>query len=157
MRLVFCQLNKRIARLHEFCPCYPTMMRTYQFDLSLFLLLVTPEINSLKGSEVSLLLLNVLPLYPIIAIIIMSFLYMYCICRYHKIGVLVLWVHDVTDIALEFTKCNVYFKNRGGKFYKFHDILSTMGFLCFAICWLVSQHTLLTINESFFYSGGSYN
>jgi len=59
------------------------------------------------------------------------------ITEYHKIGVLVIWLHDVTDIALESTKCNVYFKNRGGQFYKFHDIYATVGFIVFAICWYV--------------------
>lgn len=55
--------------------------------------------------------------------------------RYHKIGMLVLFVHDITDIFLEFTKCNVYMKNRGGKYYAIHDYISTIGFLVFAAAW----------------------
>ena len=37
--------------------------------------------------------------------------------RYHNVGILVVFLHDVTDVILEFTKCNVYAKNRNGKFY----------------------------------------
>ena len=57
------------------------------------------------------------------------------ITRYHKIGILVLFVHDVADICLEFTKCNVYMKNRGGKYYPSHDHIATVGFLIFAVIW----------------------
>lgn len=57
------------------------------------------------------------------------------VCRYHKIGLLVLFVHDVTDVCLEFTKVNVYFKNRGGKYYLVHEILSNIGFVAFAGAW----------------------
>ena len=55
--------------------------------------------------------------------------------RYHKIGLLVLFLHDIADICLEFTKCNVYLKNRGGKVHQLNDHLSTIGFLCFASTW----------------------
>ncbi|CAH1789089.1 unnamed protein product, partial [Owenia fusiformis] len=57
--------------------------------------------------------------------------------RFHKIGVLVLFVHDITDICLEFTKCNVYLKTRGGKIHKLNDHLTTIGFLFFAGTWYV--------------------
>jgi sphingoid base N-stearoyltransferase len=55
--------------------------------------------------------------------------------RYHKIGLLVLFVHDVTDILLEFTKINVYLKNRNKKFYALHDHVSTIGFATFSFAW----------------------
>lgn len=55
--------------------------------------------------------------------------------RYHKSGIMILFVHDITDIILEFTKCNVYLKNRGGKYYALNDHLSTLGFLGFATGW----------------------
>lgn len=70
---------------------------------------------------------NSLTVYYIYSVFISS--------RYHKIGVLVIFVHDVTDILLEFTKCNVYLKNRGGKFYPFHEHLSNIGFATFAFAW----------------------
>jgi len=55
--------------------------------------------------------------------------------RYHKIGIMVLFVHDATDILLEFTKCNVYLKNRGGKYYAYHDHIANIGFVAFTIAW----------------------
>lgn len=57
--------------------------------------------------------------------------------RYHKIGILVIFVHDVTDILLEFTKCNVYLKNRNGKFYSFHDMIANIGFVTFTLAWFL--------------------
>lgn len=55
--------------------------------------------------------------------------------RYHKIGILVVFVHDVTDILLEFTKCNVYLKNRNKKYYPFHEYVANFGFVSFAFAW----------------------
>jgi ceramide synthetase len=57
--------------------------------------------------------------------------------RYHKIGILVVFVHDVTDILLEFTKCNVYLKNRNKKYYPFHEYVANIGFATFAVAWYV--------------------
>lgn len=57
--------------------------------------------------------------------------------RYHKIGLMVLFVHDVTDILLEFTKCNVHLKNRSKKFYPLHEKISNYGFAAFTIAWFV--------------------
>lgn len=54
---------------------------------------------------------------------------------YHKIGLMVLFVHDATDILLEFTKCNVYLKNRGGKYYSYHDHIANIGFVVFTFAW----------------------
>ena len=51
------------------------------------------------------------------------------------IGILALFVHDVCDIFLEFTKINVYLKTRGGKYRPIHEKLSTIGFLGFATVW----------------------
>ena len=50
---------------------------------------------------------------------------------------LVIFVHDVTDILLEFTKCNVYLKNRNGKFYAFHEQISNIGFATFTLAWFL--------------------
>ncbi|RMX59973.1 hypothetical protein pdam_00001078, partial [Pocillopora damicornis] len=49
--------------------------------------------------------------------------------RYHSIGLLVLFVHDPTDIILEFTKLCVAFKSRGGKYHLLPDVISVVGFL----------------------------
>lgn len=57
--------------------------------------------------------------------------------RYHKVGLMVLFVHDITDILLEFTKCNVYLKNRNGKFYSIHETISNWCFAAFAFAWFL--------------------
>ncbi|KAL9985152.1 hypothetical protein ACROYT_G007522 [Oculina patagonica] len=55
--------------------------------------------------------------------------------RYYRIGVLVLFLHDVNDVILEFTKLCVAFKSRGRKYHVIPDMLSIMGFLSFASLW----------------------
>lgn len=58
--------------------------------------------------------------------------------RYHNVGILVLFLHDINDIQLEFTKLNVYLKSRGGGYYLLNDVLSNMGSVSFSITWSVS-------------------
>lgn len=55
--------------------------------------------------------------------------------RYHNVGILVLFLHDINDIQLEFTKLNVYLKSRGGGYYLLNDVLSNMGSVSFSITW----------------------
>lgn len=55
--------------------------------------------------------------------------------RYHNVGILVLFLHDVNDIQLEFTKLNVYFKHRGGVYHRLNDIISNIGCLTFSVSW----------------------
>jgi ceramide synthetase len=52
---------------------------------------------------------------------------------------MVIFVHDITDIFLEFAKCNIYLKNRNGKFYIFHERLATLGFALFTCSWYMSN------------------
>jgi len=47
------------------------------------------------------------------------------------------FLHDVTDILLEFTKCHVYVKKRNGKFYAYNEHISNIGFVGFTITWFV--------------------
>lgn len=55
--------------------------------------------------------------------------------RYYKIGVVVLFLHDVSDVVLECTKLCLAAKSRGGKYRIIPDILSIVGFLSFASLW----------------------
>ncbi|KAG9266937.1 ceramide synthase 1 [Astyanax mexicanus] len=75
---------------------------------------------------------KVMVLHHIITLALITFSYAF---RYHNIGVLVLFLHDINDIQLEFTKLNVYFKTRGGSYYLINDILSNMGSVSFSITW----------------------
>ncbi|KAG7487957.1 hypothetical protein MATL_G00029060 [Megalops atlanticus] len=74
----------------------------------------------------------VMVVHHIITLALITFSYAF---RYHNIGVLVLFLHDINDIQLEFTKLNVYFKTRGGSYYMVNDILSNMGSVSFSITW----------------------
>lgn len=58
--------------------------------------------------------------------------------RYHNVGILVLFLHDINDIQLEFSKLNIYLKSRGGGYYLLNDVLSNMGSVSFSITWSVS-------------------
>ncbi|KAM9111859.1 ceramide synthase 1 [Pangshura tecta] len=55
--------------------------------------------------------------------------------RFHNVGILVLFLHDINDVQLEFTKLNVYFKHRGGIYHWLNDIISDLGCLTFSISW----------------------
>ncbi|XP_063146918.1 ceramide synthase 1 isoform X2 [Candoia aspera] len=65
-----------------------------------------------------------------LALIIFSYVF-----RYHKIGILVLFLHDFSDIQLEFTKLNVYFKYRGGIYHRLNDTFSNAGCVSFSVSW----------------------
>lgn len=55
--------------------------------------------------------------------------------RYHRLGALVLFFHDINDILLEYTKCNVYLRKRNGRFYRYHERLTEIGFGSFLFTW----------------------
>ncbi|EFB19132.1 hypothetical protein PANDA_000567, partial [Ailuropoda melanoleuca] len=54
---------------------------------------------------------------------------------YHNVGILVLFLHDVSDVQLEFTKLNVYFKSRGGSHHRLHALAADLGCLSFSLSW----------------------
>ncbi|KXJ13604.1 ceramide synthase 1 [Exaiptasia diaphana] len=54
--------------------------------------------------------------------------------RYHNIGVIVLYLHDIADVFLEFTKICVCFKSRSED-CRIADRLVNFGFLMFAFVW----------------------
>ncbi|XP_029987979.1 ceramide synthase 1 [Sphaeramia orbicularis] len=74
----------------------------------------------------------VMVVHHIITLALISFSYAF---RYHNVGILVLFLHDINDIQLEFTKLNIYLKSRGGGYYLLNDILSNMGSVSFSITW----------------------
>uniref|UniRef100_A0A671E3S0 Ceramide synthase 1 n=1 Tax=Rhinolophus ferrumequinum TaxID=59479 RepID=A0A671E3S0_RHIFE len=55
--------------------------------------------------------------------------------RYHNVGILVLFLHDISDVQLEFTKLNVYFKSRGGSHHPLHALAADLGCLSFSLSW----------------------
>ncbi|VDP81140.1 unnamed protein product [Echinostoma caproni] len=59
--------------------------------------------------------------------------------RFFYIGVFVLFLHDVSDVLLEATKLNVYFRERGGKTHRLNKILADIGFLAFTFSWALCR------------------
>lgn len=57
--------------------------------------------------------------------------------RCHKIGLVVLYLHDMADVALETTKIFTCFNNRDKS--KFWDFLTTCGFLWFTAVWFFQR------------------
>ncbi|XP_012664847.1 ceramide synthase 1 [Otolemur garnettii] len=55
--------------------------------------------------------------------------------RYHNVGILVLFLHDINDVQLEFTKLNIYFKSRGGSYHGLHALAADLGCLSFGFSW----------------------
>ncbi|KAM4739093.1 ceramide synthase 1 isoform 1-T1 [Anableps anableps] len=74
----------------------------------------------------------VMVVHHIITLALISFSYAF---RYHNVGILVLFLHDINDVLLEFTKLNVYLKSRGGGYHLLNDVLSNMGSVSFSITW----------------------
>ena len=54
-------------------------------------------------------------------------------CRFHNIGLLILFLYDVGDASLEFSKTVVYFKERGGKEYWWPEMAANVCFAVFTI------------------------
>lgn len=67
--------------------------------------------------------------------ITIALLYLSYCMRYHKMGSLVLFLHDVSDVFLELTKINVYMKSRGHGYHKWSDHLATLAFIFFTLSW----------------------
>lgn len=58
--------------------------------------------------------------------------------RYHKIGLLVLFVHDITDIWLELTKVLHYLSiQENGRESLFWESTATFSFIMFTFCWFL--------------------
>ncbi|CAF3453112.1 unnamed protein product [Rotaria sp. Silwood1] len=58
--------------------------------------------------------------------------------RYHKIGLLVLFVHDITDIWLELAKSLHYMSSRkGGRECPIWETIANVAFVIFVLCWYV--------------------
>ncbi|OCU00887.1 ceramide synthase 1 [Xenopus laevis] len=74
----------------------------------------------------------VMILHHLVTFTLITFSYAF---RYHNIGILVLFLHDINDIQLEFTKLNVYFKTRGGKYHRINDFISDAGCVTFSMSW----------------------
>ncbi|CAG2113786.1 unnamed protein product, partial [Medioppia subpectinata] len=66
----------------------------------------------------------------------------------HRVGIVVLLLHDGCDVIMEATKCLLTFKSIGGFMGKFFDILSGIGFLLFLGSWYGNLSLILVSIES---------
>ncbi|KAA0195889.1 LAG1 longevity assurance 1 [Fasciolopsis buskii] len=57
------------------------------------------------------------------------------VLRLHRVGALVVLLHDLNDVFLESAKVNVYLRSRNGKNSQFHVALSHVLFALFAASW----------------------
>lgn len=62
------------------------------------------------------------------------------VVRFHLIGLLVLFVQDIGDIALEVSKSILYFKDRNGRTYYWPEFFANIGFAFFTF-----QHILFRL------------
>ncbi|XP_065841997.1 ceramide synthase 1-like [Oscarella lobularis] len=59
--------------------------------------------------------------------------------RYHNIGLVLLFLHDLNDVVLEISKCFLYMKTRDGKDHSVWEVLANIGFGIFMITWFVMR------------------
>ncbi|XP_046857899.1 ceramide synthase 1-like isoform X2 [Xenia sp. Carnegie-2017] len=71
-------------------------------------------------------------IHHFLTVFLLSFSYA---VRYYKVGVLVLFLHDVCDVFLEFTKICVCWKIRDNKKHYWPEVLINLGFLAFTFTW----------------------
>ena len=63
------------------------------------------------------------------------YIYFLCFFRYYQVGVVVLFLHDICDVFLEFTKICICFKIRDKKKYYIFEVMINIGFLLFSFSW----------------------
>ncbi|CAF2546525.1 unnamed protein product [Rotaria sp. Silwood2] len=71
-------------------------------------------------------------------VVTMALIFVSYATRYHKIGLLVLYVHDITDIWLELTKALHYLGSReDGRQYPIWETAASGCFIMFTFCWFL--------------------
>lgn len=78
----------------------------------------------------------VLCMHHVLTIVLITLSYA---CRYHFIGLMVVFYHDFNDIFLEFSKCHIYLKDRGNKKYMIHEYFANAGFAVFTVSWCIMR------------------
>ena len=74
-----------------------------------------------------------LMLHHVVTLILISFSYA---ARYHNVGIIVFFIHDICDIFLEIAKCGRYLLVLGGKEHKLPHIISLIAFVIFSSLWV---------------------
>lgn len=111
-----------------------------QQPLDLQLLYVVQMAHYLHGTYATLFLeawrsdTFALLLHHVVTLSLLTFSFIY---RFMRLGVLVLFLHDISDVLLELTKLSVYFQRQHGKISKLNQRLSTVGFILFTGSWVL--------------------
>ncbi|XP_070546418.1 ceramide synthase 1-like [Ptychodera flava] len=74
--------------------------------------------------------------------------------RCHRMGMLVLFCHDLTDVFLEAAKIFNYTKERNGKSHLLNEIIANVLFVLFAISWVILRMYWYPLKV--LYGGGCY-
>ncbi|TPP63896.1 LAG1 longevity assurance 1 [Fasciola gigantica] len=61
------------------------------------------------------------------------------VLRLHRVGALVVLLHDLNDVFLELAKVNVYLRSRHGKICQLNVTLSNLLFALFATSWIIMR------------------
>lgn len=59
--------------------------------------------------------------------------------RAHKVGAVVLFLHDICDVFLEGTKSAFYFKTQGNQKRPIFEMIGNIGFVLFCLVWVCSR------------------
>ncbi|XP_077869591.1 ceramide synthase 1-like [Saccoglossus kowalevskii] len=74
--------------------------------------------------------------HHVLTIMLLAFSYA---VRYHKLGVLVIFCHDICDVLLEIAKIFIQTKDRNGKFHVFNEIMANIFFGFFIGVWILCR------------------
>uniref|UniRef100_A0A8C4NAG6 Ceramide synthase 1 n=1 Tax=Eptatretus burgeri TaxID=7764 RepID=A0A8C4NAG6_EPTBU len=69
-----------------------------------------------------------------VTVLLVSFSYAF---RYHNVGIVVFFLHDITDILLEFSKINIYLKQHDGQYQHIYKFLADVSSAGFGVTWFV--------------------
>ena len=75
-----------------------------------------------------------LMLHHVVTLCLISFSYA---SRYHNVGVIVVFLHDICDVFLELAKVSRYLQVLGGKHYWLSDFVSWVSFIMFSSLWVI--------------------
>uniref|UniRef100_UPI00358E3600 ceramide synthase 1-like n=1 Tax=Myxine glutinosa TaxID=7769 RepID=UPI00358E3600 len=73
-------------------------------------------------------------LHHAVTVLLVSFSYAF---RYHNVGIIVFFLHDITDILLEFSKINIYLKQHGGQYQHIYKLLADVSSAGFGVTWFL--------------------
>ncbi|CAH8465002.1 unnamed protein product [Heterobilharzia americana] len=78
------------------------------------------------------------------------------VLRLHRMGVLVLFLHDLCDVFLELAKVNIYLRIRHGKTHPIHMTIANIFFVLFAASWVVLRLYWYPLKVLYATSWGAY-